>query len=225
MIKRLAIIPAREGSKRIKNKNIIPFFQKPLIYYSLTEAKKSKLFSKIHVSTDSIKIKNIVKKLGFEIDFLRDSVLANDHATIKDVVNFVINQYRDLDQHYDEVWLIYATNPFIKSLYLKNAYKLYLKNKKNRNIISVCKYNFPIFWAQKKKEKDKTLIPVFKNKIHKDSKSFDQHYCDAGMFVIYKKNFKNNNKNENYLPYEIPWWKSIDIDTYEDLEAAKKIYK
>ena len=55
MIKRLAIIPARGGSKRIKNKNLKNFFGKPLIYYSILAAKKSKIFSEIHVSTDSKK--------------------------------------------------------------------------------------------------------------------------------------------------------------------------
>ena len=56
MIKRLAIIPARGGSKRIKNKNLKNFFGKPLIYYSILAAKKSKIFSEIHVSADSKKI-------------------------------------------------------------------------------------------------------------------------------------------------------------------------
>ena len=62
MSKRIAIVPARSGSKRIKDKNIKSFFNKPLISHVLKEIKKSNLFSKIHVSTDSIKISNIVKK-------------------------------------------------------------------------------------------------------------------------------------------------------------------
>ena len=69
-IKRLAIIPARSGSQRIKNKNIKIFHNKPIISYSIKTALKSKLFKKIHVSTESKKIKKVVKSYGLNIDFL-----------------------------------------------------------------------------------------------------------------------------------------------------------
>ena len=71
----ICIIPARKGSKRIKNKNIINFFGKPLIYYSIKAALKSKIFSKIIVSTDCKKIANISKKYGAEVPFLRNKKL------------------------------------------------------------------------------------------------------------------------------------------------------
>ena len=67
--KPICIIPARIGSKRIKFKNILNFYGKPLIYYSIREAKKSKLFSRIIVTTDSMKIANIAKKYGAEVHF------------------------------------------------------------------------------------------------------------------------------------------------------------
>ena len=70
-MKRLLIIPARGGSKRIKNKNIKIFNGKPIIYYPLKAAKNSMLFEKIHVSTESKKIISVIKKIGFEPDFLR----------------------------------------------------------------------------------------------------------------------------------------------------------
>ena len=62
-IKRLLIIPARSGSKRIKDKNIKNFYGKPIIYYSINAAIKSKLFHTIHVSTDSLKIKKNIRKI------------------------------------------------------------------------------------------------------------------------------------------------------------------
>ena len=74
----LAIVPARGNSKRIKNKNIIKFYGKPIISYSLNFIKKSKIFDKIHVSTDSIKIKKVVENNGIKIDFLRPKKLAYD---------------------------------------------------------------------------------------------------------------------------------------------------
>ena len=74
----IAIIPARGGSKRIKNKNVKFFFNKPVIYWSIKAAKQSKLFDKIIVSTDSKKIANICKKYNVEVPFLRPKILSND---------------------------------------------------------------------------------------------------------------------------------------------------
>ena len=79
----IAIIPARSGSTRIKNKNIKIFHGKPIIAWSIIAAKKSKIFSKIVVSTDSKKIANIAKKYGAEIFFLRPKSLASNNISMK----------------------------------------------------------------------------------------------------------------------------------------------
>ena len=75
MTNRLLIIPAKGTSKRIKGKNIKHFYGKPMINYALINAKDSKLFNKIHVSTESNKVKKIVENLGFKVDFLRPNKL------------------------------------------------------------------------------------------------------------------------------------------------------
>ncbi len=93
MTSRLLIIPARGGSKRIKNKNIKLFFRKPIIYYPIRNAIKSKLFKHIHVSTDSLKIKKISHKAGAKVDFLRPKKLAKNNTPIIDVVNYVYNEF------------------------------------------------------------------------------------------------------------------------------------
>ena len=80
MIKRLAIIPARGGSKRIPEKNIYNFYGKPIISYSLETASKSKLFDTIHVSSDSKKILNTVANLGYKTDFKRPKSLSHDRV-------------------------------------------------------------------------------------------------------------------------------------------------
>ena len=69
---KLLIVPARSGSKRIKDKNVINFYNKPLLVHSLQIAKKSKIFDYIHLSTDSKKYAKIAEKYGFEVKFLRD---------------------------------------------------------------------------------------------------------------------------------------------------------
>ena len=81
MVKIIAVIPARGGSKRIKNKNIKLFFGKPMIAWTIIAAKKAKVFKRILVSTDNIKIAKIAKKYGAEVPFLRPKKLAGDKIT------------------------------------------------------------------------------------------------------------------------------------------------
>ena len=90
----LAIIPARSGSKRIKNKNLIDFFGKPLIQYSITAALEAGIFSKVFVSTDSNKIIKIVNKNDLEVLFKRSKKNSSDSATIKSVLLEVLNTFK-----------------------------------------------------------------------------------------------------------------------------------
>jgi CMP-N-acetylneuraminic acid synthetase len=102
--RRLAIIPARSGSVRIKNKNIKLFCGKPIISYSIDSAKKSNLFNKIHVSTDSSKISRVVKNSNLKIDFLRTKLLSNNSTGLFKVCKFVFQKYLSLGEVYDEIW-------------------------------------------------------------------------------------------------------------------------
>ena len=115
MKKRLLIIPARGGSKRIKNKNIKNFCGKPIIYYTIDLAKKTKLFHKIHVSTESKEILDCVKKKNILFDFLRTKKISGDKIPIFDVIDFVINKYKNSGFVFDEVWSISACAPLILS--------------------------------------------------------------------------------------------------------------
>ena len=85
-IKNIVIVPARIGSKRIKQKNIKKFFGKPIIYWTLRSLKNFKIFDKIYISTDSEKIINIVKKFGFKDFILRNKILSNDYASTQSVI-------------------------------------------------------------------------------------------------------------------------------------------
>ena len=82
----ICIIPARSGSKRLKNKNIKKFNGKPIISYAIKLAKSSGLFSRVVVSTDSKKISNIAKSYGAEVPFLRSKKLSDDFTTTAEVL-------------------------------------------------------------------------------------------------------------------------------------------
>ena len=109
-MKYLAIIPARKGSKRIKNKNIKRFNREPLINWTIRSALKSKCFDKIFVSTDSVKIQKIAKKFKLECPYLRKASLAKDNSSSHDVIKDVVNYYK---KNYvpDAIVLLQPTSP------------------------------------------------------------------------------------------------------------------
>lgn len=90
----IAIIPARIGSKRLKNKNIKIFYNKPILYYSINAAKKTKLFDKIIVSTDSMKIKKIAENFGAEVPFLRPKRIADDYSHFNEAIIHTIKWFK-----------------------------------------------------------------------------------------------------------------------------------
>ena len=142
MKKQICIIPARKGSKRIKNKNIKYFFGKPIISHVIEKLKKSKLFSKIYISTDCNITENIAKK--HKIDVLkRDKNLSDDFTDTRTVIkDAILKIEKKLFSNFDIVCCVYPTSIFIKSIYLKLALKKIRKNKfnfiisaKNMNIL------------------------------------------------------------------------------------------
>ena len=222
-MRRLLIIPARGGSKRIKNKNIKIFNYKPIIYYPLKAAKKSKLFDKIHVSTESKKIVSIINKIGFKPDFLRKKKLANDKTDINDVINYVIKKFNNLKIIFDEVWCIYPCSPLINENYLIKINYFFHKNK--NSLMTISEFPAPIYWALKK-DKKKILNPFFKSKINIPSNNMKKLYYDNGCIIILKKkDFLKKFNKIKFIGYEMPIYKSVDIDNINDWKLALDFYK
>ena len=118
----LAIIPARGGSKRIKNKNIKNFFKKPIISYPINEAIKSKIFDKIIVSTDSDKIRKISQKFGANVFFKRPKKLSGDKVSDKLVIKHAIEWVTKHIGKVRYVCVIYPTAALIKKKDLKKSF-------------------------------------------------------------------------------------------------------
>ena len=132
MKKKIAcFIPVRSGSKRIKNKNIKIFCGKPIIAYSIQAAKKSKLFSRIIVSTDSKRISRIAKKYGAEVPFLRSKLLSNDYVTIYPVISNIVRFLIKQNYQFEYVCCVSAPNPFLEISDLKMGFKK-IKSKKSK---------------------------------------------------------------------------------------------
>jgi len=226
-LKRLLIIPARGGSKRIKNKNIKKFKKKPIIYYTINSAVKSKLFNKIHVSTESNLIKKIVEKKKINIDFMRTKKLSNDKTPLFEVYKYVVTEYKKIGYVFDEIWSIMPCAPNLNAKDLKRISIFYKKLKIKKPLLSISKYKVPIEWAYIINKKGELTSLSRKSQLLRSQDIGDKYY-DAGQFYIYpgKKLLKLNfiKKNYSYIGYKLPFRKSIDIDDIEDWKIAEKLH-
>lgn len=224
MVKRLLIIPAKSTSKRVKNKNVKKFYNKPIIFYSIKNALKSKLFSKVHISTESNKIKKLVESYGIKIDFLRPKKLCKNNTPIIEVMKYVQKQYERAGEKYNEIWNLSACSPLISYLDLKKASQ---KFKKNKILISVARYNAPVEWAFNKNFKH-FLKPINYKKLMENSQNFKDQFHDTGNFAIFSNQILKKNKlnlKNIFMGYEIPRHRAVDIDNLSDWKLAEKLYK
>lgn len=223
---RLLIIPARSGSKRIKNKNIKFFYGKPIINYTISTAKKSRLFDIIHVSTNSNKILNLVKKLNVNVDFLRPKKLSNDTASLLEVIKFVIEKFKKNSFFFKEVWIFMPCAPLVLKTDLFNASKI-LNKKNNSAFTSVVENSNHPQWSFF--IKDSFLQPLDVKSLSKRSQQLKKTYFDVGLLAGWKTNyFLNNFKNKKkykFFPLVLNKFQSIDIDNINDWRFAEIIYK
>ena len=216
----LCIIPARGGSKRIPKKNIKNFCGKPLIAYSIETAKKSELFEKIVVSTDSEEIAEVSQRYGAEILY-RPKKLADDYASSIDVFEHAISELNKENQ-YKYACMIYATAPFLEIEYLKKGLNE-LKKSKSCFSFSATTFDFPILRGfEIVDNKAKMFFPEFMDKRSQDLK---ESYHDAGQFYWKKIECKEKFKFDDNIPILIPRYLVQDIDTIEDFIRAEMMYK
>jgi pseudaminic acid cytidylyltransferase len=223
---KIAIIPARSGSKRIKNKNIKIFYNKPIIYYSIKAAKKSKLFSKIIVSTDSKKIGLIAKKFGAEFSFIRPKYLSGDKVGIRKVI---LHGIRWVEKNYKKpsfICCIYPTAALLTSTDLKKSFKI-IKTGKWNYIFSAIKNSYPIGRAFNLTH-DKRVKMINEKNFLKRSQEFADTYHDAGQFCW--GTYEGwNNQDVIFAKYSSIYLmsplKSHDVDTHDDLKILKSLHK
>jgi pseudaminic acid cytidylyltransferase len=222
----VAIIPARVGSKRIKKKNIKLFLGRPIISYSIKAAKKSKIFDKIVVSTDSNIIGNIARKYGADFLFTRPKKLSGDKVSTGKVILHAIEWLSKNIKKPSLICCIYPTAPLMNHDDLIKSFKK-LKSKKWNYIFSATKNLFPIercFYFDKKNQ----LTLINKNNFFKRSQSFKSTYRDAGQFYWGTYNAWINKSiifEKNSSIYLLPNLRTQDIDNIEDWKIAEKLYK
>lgn len=224
-MRRLAIITARGGSKRIPKKNIREFCGKPILAYSIEAALESGLFDHVMVSTDSGEIAEIAKKYGAEVPFLRSETTSGDFATTNDVLAEVLAEYEKLGMHFDVACCIYPTAPFVTAEKLKTAVEQ-LEASDADTLIPVVSFSYP---PQRAMVVEKERL-VFKYPEYLDSRSQDlqPHYHDVGQFYVFRTDRFAVNKKlmvGDILPFIVSELEVQDIDNLTDWKIAEMKYR
>lgn len=224
-MRKIAIITARGGSKRIPRKNIKEFCGKPILAYSIEAAVQSGLFDEVMVSTDDEEIAEIGRQYGAKVPFFRSEKTSGDFATTNDVLLEVIEEYEKRGEHFDAACCIYPTAPFVTAEKLTEAMEMLLASDAD-TLIPVVAFSYPPQRAMIVQEGRL----VFKYPEYMDSRSQDleKHYHDVGQFYCFKvEPYKVNKKLMlgNILPFEISELEVQDIDNQTDWEIAEMKYK
>ena len=223
---RLAVIPARGGSKRIPKKNMAPFCGKPMIAYALEAAADSGMFDKIHVSTDSEEIGEVVEELGFPVDFKRNPALADDFTGLVPVLRWVVNQYRLRGESYDQICCILPAAPLIRSQDFVEAFKIFDQHEARHPLLVFAKFPVPIEWAFRRSE-DGLMTATSPESLVIRSQDLPHAYYDCGPFTLWSPQHlvSDNPLTGQVLSYVLPAERAVDIDTPEDLAYAEQLFR
>ncbi|WP_071057848.1 pseudaminic acid cytidylyltransferase [Pelistega sp. MC2] len=223
---RLAVIPARGGSKRIPHKNIKNFCGKPIIAYSIEVAIQSGLFDKVIVTTDSSEIAQVAEQYGAEIPFMRPQELSDDFTGTVPVIAHAIRAMQELCYDVKEACCIYATAPFIQVTDLQKGFKL-LSEYQADYAFACTSFPFPIQRAIKLSEQN--AVSMFSPEYEQTrSQDLIEAYHDAGQFYWgiaeafckLKPLFTGNSR-----AVVLPRTRVQDIDTLEDWDRAEWLYR
>jgi CMP-N,N'-diacetyllegionaminic acid synthase len=225
----LAVTLARGGSKEIENKNIVKIKNKPLIYYTIREAKKSKFIDRYIISTDSKKIKKICKTLKADCPFLRPKKLSTSTAKAVDADKHALNWIeKNENQQYDIFVELMATNPFKTSKDIDLAIKKII-DKKADSVIGMSRLqdHHPMRIKKIKNGKIENFNKLLKEipEQHRQQLRPKAYIRNGSIYVVksslLRKGIRYGTKKS--YPLIMSSKKSINIDTKLDLYLAKKI--
>lgn len=221
---KLAVIPARGGSKRIPRKNIKAFAGKPMIAWSIEAAKASGLFDRIIVSTDDTEIAEVARAHGAEVPFMRPAELSDDHAGTTEVIAHAAQWALDQGLEVEAVCCIYATAPFVQVDDLQRAWVAFASGDW-AYAFTATDFAAPIFRAFRQVD-DGGVEMFFPEHFLTRSQDLPLALHDAGQFYWGSPEAWIEGKrvfDRHSIPIIVPRWRVQDIDTPEDWERAEMI--
>jgi len=220
----IALIPARKGSKSIKNKNLYKISGKPLLYYTISAAKKSKIFDQIFVSSDSKKILDYSANQNVST-IIRPRKYSNDFSSANDVVKHFINQNDKLKKK-DIIVYLQPTSPLRNYIDIKKSIKLFIKNS-FKSLVSVKKTDVCIYktlFINKKYLKpffDEKRMTISRQKVP------TSYEVNGAIYIFKVKDFIKREMFpiENSIPFIMKGLKNLDLDEPKDLISLKRNIK
>jgi len=214
----LAIIPARGGSKGLPGKNIKPLLGKPLIGWTIEQAKASKYITEIFISTDCREIADVAETFGVSVPELRPAELAHDTATSASFVIYTIEKLRKEGKVFDYIILLEPTSPLREVKDIDKSIEILLSMPEAESIVGVCKVEscHPEFLA----EVDNNFLKPYKetaNVVRRQD--LNQLYYFEGTIYISKIETYLDKKtfyHDKTLPYIVPKWKAFEVDDSDD---------
>lgn len=227
-MKRIAIIPARSGSKGLPNKNVLSLNGKPLMAYTIQAAIDSKMFSEVMVSTDSEEYASIAKKFGASVPFLRSCGASSDKAGSWDVVREVLQQYINMGVFFDEIALLQPTSPLRNSEDIINAFEQ--KRKLHSNcVVSVVEVEHPVQWCFELSENRSMDEFANSSYCYMRRQDLPKHYRENGaIYIVNADKICSDDYNlyaDNCTAYIMDNSHSVDIDSKEDFLIADALLR
>lgn len=222
----LAYIPARGGSKRIKNKNIKFFLGKPLIAYAIEQALSLSFVDRVIVDTDSPKIAVIAKKYGAEVPWLRPAHLAQDNSQGIDSLLYTVKKL-EKEQGYkaDYVLILQTTSPLREKEDILKCWQL-MKKSEATSVLTVCPTHPRLYHLSSKND---LLLVNHPNQWSDNVQDWKPGFILNGCFVYIVKTKtllkEKTDITKNTKAVICPKWRSIDLDTQEDWALAELVYK
>jgi pseudaminic acid cytidylyltransferase len=219
---KLAIIPARGGSKRIPRKNIKPFAGKPMIAWSIEAALVSGCFDRVIVSTDDEEIAEVARAHGAEVPFMRPPELSDDHTGTIPVVAHAVGWIGQHVGPLEFACCLYATAPFVQAQDLRQGLEV-LQRSGAQYAFSVTSYAFPIQRAIRIRA-DERVEMLNPEHFNTRSQDLEEVFHDAGQFYWGLSNAWLNHLKifgHDSVPVRLPRERVQDIDNVEDWTVAE----
>ena len=223
-MKILVIIPARGGSKGIPHKNIKPLNGKPLIHYTIDEAREIVGDEDICVSTDDPEIIKCVDDYGLKVPFVRPEELATDTAGTYEVLLHALNFYEKQGRHYDVVLLLQNTSPFRKAEQIKEALKLYTPDVDMVVSVKECAAN-PYYCVFEENSEGYLHVCKGEGNIFRRQDAPKVYEYNGAIYIMNAEKLKTTHmhKMQKRVKYVMDDLSSFDLDTMWDWEMAERI--
>lgn len=225
-MKSIAIIPARSGSKGVRDKNIRDLCGKPLMAYSIEAALESGEFDEVMVSTDSERYAEIAGKSGASVPFLRSAKTAGDTASSWDTVEEVLAGYEAIGKTFDSFCLLQPTSPMRTKEDIQGAYDLF-RTKADFAVVSVCETEHSPLWCGHLPDNGEFIDFLPRNNMKQRQAEGKFYRLNGAIYIVDTKRFRQDRflYQKGSYAFIMKQEHSIDIDTELDFIIAEALIK